>query len=141
MEEMFESSVQTRTSGFFQISASIDKIKHVFVYLKKAYRNADNHKQVENSPYTANTYALDGVLLSNCRLEYGNGVFYPEIEYDSDEKVRIFNDLMAYEIRKNGYDSGTQLNLSNYNALFPLIYYDLNFSDKTDKIGNELVIV
>lgn len=96
---------------------------------------------MENSPYTANTYALDGVLLSNCRLEYGNGVFYPEIEYDSDEKVRIFNDLMAYEIRKNGYDSGTQLNLSNYNALFPLIYYDLNFSDKTDKIGNELVIV
>ena len=30
--------------------------------------------------------------------------FYPETEYDSDSKVRIFNDLMAYAMRKNDYN-------------------------------------
>ena len=80
-----------------------------------------------------NTYALHrGASLSNCRLEYGNGVFYPETEYDSDSKVRIFHDLMAYAIRKNDYNTGTQLNLANYSSLFPLIYFDLNY--RTEKV-------
>ena len=36
---------------------------------------------------------------------------------------------MAYamRIRKNDYNTGTQLNLANYNSLFPLIYLDLNY--------------
>ena len=38
-------------------------------------------------------HSLDGASLSNCRLEYGNGVFYPETEYDTENKVMIFNDL------------------------------------------------
>ena len=74
-----------------------------------------------------NTYSLDGASLSNCRLEHGNGVFYPETEYDSESKVRIFNDLMAYAMRNNDYNTGTQLNLANYNSLFLLIYFDLSY--------------
>ena len=30
--------------------------------------------------------------LMNCRLEYGNGVFYPETEYDSKSKVSMCNE-------------------------------------------------
>ena len=55
--------------------------------------------------------------LSNCRLEYGQGTFYPEREYESNSKVRICNDLLSYAMRKNDYDSGSQLNLSNYDSL------------------------
>ena len=50
--------------------------------------------------------------------------FYPELEYESDSKVRIFNDLISYAMRKNDYNSGTQLNLSNYDSLYPLIFFD-----------------
>ena len=64
----------------------------------------------KNSPYTMNTYALDGSALSSCTLEYGNGVFYPESEYEADSKVRIFYDLMSYAVSKNDYNTGTQLN-------------------------------
>ena len=32
-------------SEFFQISPSIENVKHVFVYLKKAYRNANDSRQ------------------------------------------------------------------------------------------------
>ena len=81
------------------------------------------------------TFSLDWVSLSNCRLEYGNGVFYSETEYDSESKARIFNDLMAYAMRKNDYNTGTQLNLANYNSLFPLIYFDLIY--QTEKVTRD----
>jgi len=44
-------------------------------------------------------------------------VFHPETEYDTESKVRIFDDLMSYAQRKNDYNTGTQLNLANYNAM------------------------
>lgn len=136
MREMYEVSPTTRnSSGFFQISASIDNVKHVFVYLKKSFRDANNRRQVENSPYTMSTFALDGASLNNCRLEYRNGIYYPETEYDADSKVRIFNDLMAYAMRKNDYNTGTQLNLANYNSLYPLIYFDLRY--QTEKVTRD----
>ena len=65
------------------------------------------------------TFELDNSSLSNCRLEYGNGVSYPELEYESDSKVRIFNHLMSYATRKNHYNTGTQLNLAKNNSLYP----------------------
>ena len=138
---MYNVSAPTNTSGFFQISSSIDNVKHIFVYLKNSYRNAELHRQAENSPYTMNTFSLPGgASLSNCRLEYGNGVFYPETEYDSDSKVRIFNDVMAYAMRKNDYNTGTQLNTANYNSLYPLIYFDLTYqSEKVTRDPKQLI--
>ena len=67
-------------------------------------------------------FALDGgASLNTCRLEYGNGIFFPESEYESkcieyQSKVRIFNDMMACVIRKNDYNAGTQLNIANHMA-------------------------
>ena len=140
-KEMYNVSAPTTTSGFFQISSSIDNVKHIFVYLKNSYRDDDGFRQSENSPYTMDTFSLPGgSTLSNCRLEYGNGVFYPETEYDSESKVRIFNDVMAYAMRKNDYNTGTQLNTSNYNLLYPLIYFDLTFqSEKITRDPKQLI--
>ena len=70
---------------------------------------------------------LIALSLSSCRLEYGNNVFYPELEYDGDNKIRIFNDLMSYAFRKNDYNTGTQLNVSNFTSLYGLIYFDLTY--------------
>ena len=50
-----------------------------------------------------NTYSLDRASLSDCQ-NVAMAFFYPETEYDSDSKVRIFNDLMAYAMRKNDYN-------------------------------------
>ena len=136
---MYNVSAPTNTSGFFQISSSIDNVKHIFVYLKKSYRAGN--LQVSNTPYKMDTFSLDGgASLNNCRLEYGNGVFYPETEYDSESKVRIFNDVMAYAMRKNDYNTGTQLNTANYNLLYPLIYFDLTYqSEKVTRDPKQLI--
>ena len=87
--EMYQVSSPTQSCGFFQISSSIDNVKTTFVYLQTNNENAN--------PYHFDTFKLNAAnknsYLTTCRLEYGNGVFYPETEYDSESKVRIFNDL------------------------------------------------
>ncbi|KAL9959303.1 hypothetical protein ACROYT_G032616 [Oculina patagonica] len=125
--EMYEVSAPTHSSGFFQISSSIDNVKAIFVYLQRAKSNNADANPYEFDTYNINADRGNGSYLTTCRLEYGNGVFYPETEYDSESKVRIFNDLMSYGMRKNDYNSGTQLNLANYNSLYPIIFFDLSY--------------
>ena len=139
LRELYEVSAPTRSSGFFQISSSIDNVKAIFIYLQ---RNKSNN--AATNPYEFDTYKLNvannNSYMTTCRLEYGNGVFYPETEYDSESKVRIFNDLMSYTMRKNDYNSGTQLNLANYNSLFSLIYFDLTFqAEKITRDPKQLI--
>ena len=137
--EMYQVSAPTRSSGFFQISPSIDNVKAVFVYLQRAKTSI-----ATANPYLFDTFKLNAgdnaSKLTTCRLEYGNGVFYPETEYDSESKVRIFNDLMSYSMRNNDYNSGTQLNLSNYNSLYPIIYLDLSYqADRVTRDPKQLI--
>ena len=132
--EMYQASALTQSSGFFQISPSIDNVKAVFVYLQR-----DKTNNEDANPYHFDTFKLNAddanSYLTTCRLEYGNGVFYPETEYDSESKVRIYNDLMSYGMRKNNYNSGTQLNVANYNSLYSIMYFDLSY--QTDKVTRD----
>ena len=127
--EIYQVSAPTRSSGFFQISSSVDNVKHIFVYLQRAKTN-----DAASNPYIFDTFKLNAANnnshLTTCRLEYGNGVYYPETEYDTESKVRIFNDLMSYAMRKNDYNSGTQLNTINHNSLYSLIYFDLSYQEE-----------
>ena len=137
---MYEVSAPTHSSGFFQISPSIDNVKTIFVYLQRAKTNNAEANPYEFDTYNINADRGNGSYLTTCRLEYGNGVFYPETEYDSESKVRIFNDLMSYGMRRNDYNSGTQLNLANYNALYPLIYFDLSYqSERVTRDPKQLI--
>ena len=69
----------------FRISASIDKVRHVFVYLQRLKNN-----NIQANPYIFDTFKLNAAnansSLLTCRLEYGNGVFYPEVDYDSESQ-------------------------------------------------------
>ena len=132
--EMYAVSAPTNGSGLFQISSSIDNVKAIFVYLQRAKTN-----NAEENPYIFDTFKLNAAnnnsSITTCRLEYSNGVFYPETEYDSESKVRIFTDLMSYAMRKNDYNTGTQLNIANYNSLYPLIFFDLSY--QTEKVTRD----
>ena len=131
---MYQVSGERQNSGYFQISASIDNVETVFVYLQRA--KTDN---ANANPYIFDTFKLNvadnASHLTTCRLEYGNGVFYPETEYDTESKIRIFNDLMQFAIRKNDFNTGTQLNMSNYNSIYSIIHFDL--SNQLEKITRD----
>ena len=130
MRDLYNQSANTRAlQNMFQISPAIDDVEHVFIYLQRT--DGPNDDESERTPYLFDTFQLNAdnanSSLSSCRLEYGNNTFYPELEYDSDSKIRIFNDLMSYAFRKNDYNTGTQLNLSNFTSLYGLIYFDLSY--------------
>ena len=131
LRDLYNQSSNTRAiQNMFQISPAIDDVKHIFIYLQRT--NGPNNDEAERSPYLFDTFKLnDGdnhdSSLASCRIEYGNNIFYPELEYDNDSKIRIFNDLMAYSYRKNDFNTGTQLNLANYTSLYGLIYFDLTY--------------
>ena len=126
LKEMYQTSDTTRNSGDFRISASIDKVKHVFLYFQRLKTN-----DMTANPYIFDTFKLNAANnnshLSTCRLEYGNGVFYPELEYDTESKTRIYYDLMNYSWKKNDYNTGTQLNVTNFSSLYPMLYFDLTY--------------
>ena len=42
---------------------------------------------------------------------------------------------MSYAHRKADYNTGSQLNISNYNRLYPLIYFDLSY--QTEKVTRD----
>ena len=60
LREMYNVSAPTNISGFFQISSSIDNVKHIFVYLKNSYRDAELHCHAETTPYKMDTFSLEG---------------------------------------------------------------------------------
>ena len=140
LREMYQHSDVTRNSGDFRISASIDKVRHVFVYLQRLKNN-----NMGENPYIYDTFKLNeadtNCKLLSCRLEYGNGVFYPELDYDEESKSRIFSDLMNYSWKKNDYNTGTQLNVSNWESLFPLLYFDLSYqAEQVSRDPKQLVL-
>ena len=134
LREMYQHSDTTRNSGDFRISASIDKVRHVFIYLQRL----KNNSMTEN-PYIYDTFKLNAnnnnCKLLSCRLEYGNGVFYPELDYDEESKSRIFSDLMNYSWKKNDYNTGTQSNVSNWESIYPLLYFDLSY--QTEEVSRD----
>ena len=103
MRDLYNQPANTQAlQNMFQISPAIDNVEHVFIYLQRT--DGPNDDESERTPYLFNTFILNAdnanSSLSSCRLEYGNNTFYPELEYDADSKIRIFNDLMSYSFRK-----------------------------------------
>ena len=92
-----------------------------------------------SNPYIFYSFKLNAAdansHLSACRLEYGNGVFYPELDFDTESKARIYYDLMNYSWQTNDYNTGTQLNIANFSSLYPLIYFDLPY--QTDQVSRD----
>ena len=141
LREMYQHSDVTRNSGDFRISASIDKVRYVFVYLQRLKNN-----NMRANPYIYDTFNITGAdpavtWLSTCRLEYGNGVFYPELDYEQESKSRIFSDLMNYSWKKNDYNTGTQFNVSNWESLYPLLYFDLSYqAEQVSRDPKQLIL-
>ena len=76
---MYNKSAPTKVSGYFQITPSVDNVKHVFVYLKRI--DPPNNDNEEDSPYLMNTFKLNAAdnnsSLSTCKLEYGRWDLLP----------------------------------------------------------------
>jgi len=122
-ENLHISSSRRDVNGMWLITPGGKNRKHVFVFLQQTLKQ-DSYTQ---NPYIFDTFDIDGddsASLDTCRLKYGSN-FYPEIDYDHDFKIRILNDLINFRYRKNDCNSSVQLQLANFEKLYPIIYVDL----------------
>ena len=129
-ENIERSNSTTQRSGNFKISSGISKPRHVFIFI---INDASINSQTSN-PFLYNTFSVstDPRNLINCHLEVANGQEYPEIHYTpSTDLSRVFRDVLKYVHKINEYNEGSLLNLSNFQTLFPFLYFDLT-KQKTD---------
>ena len=124
LKEVLHSSTSRRdANGTWLITPGVKNPKHVFVFLQQT-RKQNFYTQIR---YIFDTFNIDddnSARLATCRLQYGTS-FYPELDYDHDFKIRILNDIINFRYRKNDYNTGVQLQLANFQELYPIIYFDL----------------
>ena len=91
--------------------------------------NTANIESQTANPFLYNTFSVstNSRTLNRCYLEVGNGNEYPDIRHykPSTEPSRVFRDVMSYVYANNDYQGGTLLNRSNFENLFPFVYFDL----------------
>ena len=123
-ENIERSNSTTQRAGHFKISSGMSKPRHVFVFI---INDADIDVQTSN-PFLYNTFSVgtDPRTLQNCHLEVGNGQEYPEIHYTpSTDLSRVYRDVLKYVHKNSEYSEGSLLNISNFQTLFPFLYFDL----------------
>ena len=123
-ENIERSNSTTQRAGHFKISSGISKPRHVFVFI---INDAAINSQTSN-PFLYNTFSVstDPRTLQNCHLEVGNGNEYPEIHYTpATDLSRVYRDVLKYVHKNSEYSEGSLLNISNFQTIFPFLYFDL----------------
>ena len=119
------SNSTNQRSGTFNITSGINRPRHVFVYI---INDANIALQTAN-PFLYNTFSVstDPRTLTTCHLEVGNSVDYPSQHYyPSVDMTRVYRDVLKYVHKNNEFGEGTMLNRTNFNSLFPFLYFDLS---------------
>ena len=124
LNEVVERSNNTQQqTGHFRITNAISKPRHVFIF---GIDTARIDSQTAN-PFLYDTFDLpNNANISRCYLEVANGNEYPDIHFKpSTDMTRVFRSVMSYIYANNDYQGGTLLNRSNFESLFPFVYFDL----------------
>ena len=122
-EVVERSNNSQQQTGQFRITNAISKPRHVFVF---GINTASIDSQTEN-PFLYNTFNLpNNANISRCYLEVGNGNEYPDIHFKpATNPARVFKEVMGYVYANNDFQGGTLLKRSNFESLFPFVYFDL----------------
>ena len=122
-EVVERSNNSQQQTGHFRITNAISKPRHVFVF---AINTANIDSQTAN-PFLYSTFNLpNNANMSRCYLEVGNGNEYPDIHFKpATDPARVFREVMGYVYANNDFQGGTLLNRTNFENLFPFVYFDL----------------
>ena len=128
-ETLHISSARRDANGTWLITPGVKNPQHVFVFIQQSWKQDD----YRYNPYIFDTFDIDGdnsARLDTCRLQYGTKNL-PDLPYDHDFKIRILNDLINFRYRKNDYNTGVQLQIANFEKLYPIIYFDLRNTEES----------
>ena len=108
----------TRQSGFK---------KNIILIQGSLQVNTANIDSQTANPFLYNTFNLpNNANISRCYLEVANQNEYPDIHFKpATNPARVFRELMGYIYANNDFQGGTLLSRSNFESLFPFVYFDL----------------
>ena len=114
----------------FNITSGVKQPKLIYIYNLYLQRTVRSSNQ-EHNPHILDTFKVNAdnndCYLSAARLEVGNGVCYPELEYSESDKVRIYRDVINYVHKQNDKITGSLLTRDNFNKLFGFLYFTLTY--------------
>ena len=124
------SIVLTAGINIYYYSRGKKKPKHIFVYLQRTNKTLNQ----EQNPHIFDTFKIhagnDNCYLQSARMEVGNGIYYPELEYSYDNMARIYRDMINYAGKQNDKNTGSLLTRENLQSLFGLIHFNLTYIDE-----------
>ena len=122
------------TNDSFRISTGIRKPRHVFIW---AVPTLSYNNQGTNI-FTFGISNIGGNRgYARAQLEMNNSMFYPQLEFSSDEESRLYRTLMSYSSAYNDFLSGSIIDRTNFKNLFGLLYFDLK--NQEDDVKDSVV--
>ena len=125
----------------FNITTGVKQPKHIFVYLQRTVRLSNQ----DHNPHSLDIFKVNAdnneCYLSVARLEIGNGVFYPELEYSESDKVRIYGDVINYVHKQNDKNTGSLLTRDNFDKLFGFLCFNLTYKSNSTAADPKQIVL
>ena len=122
------------TNDSFRISTGIRRPRHVFIWAVPTL-------SYNNQGANIFTFGIDKVGgnrgYARAQLEINNSIFYPQLEFSSEEKSRLYRALMSFSSAYNDVLSGPIIDRTNFKNLFGLLYFDLR--NQRDDVKDSVV--
>ena len=118
----------------FRISTGIRRPRHVFIWAVPTL-------SYQNQGANIFTFGIDQVGTNRgyarAQLEINNSMFYPQLEFSSTEKSRLYRALMSFSSAYNDVLSGPIIDRTNFENLFGVLYFDLR--NQRDDVKDSVV--
>ena len=122
------------TNDAFRVTTGIRRPRHVFIWAVPTL-------SYNNQGANIFTFGLDKVggnhAYARAQLEMNNSMFYPQLEFSSTEKSRLYRALMSFSSAYNDVLSGPIIERTNFKNLFGLLYFDLR--NQSDDVKDSVV--
>ena len=109
-------------SETFLITTGVLRPRHVFIWAVNTAQYGNQAGNIFNFGLT--TIGTDQSF-AKARLEVNNSNYYPQLEYSSTSKSRLYQALMSYSAAYDDYLSGPLIDPDIFNKTFGVLYFDL----------------
>ena len=127
LKEKHEMKQTQSLSDAFIISTGTRRPRHVFVW-------AVNSAQYGNQAGNIFNFGLSTIggdqSFARAQLEINNSNYYPQLEFSSATKSRLYRALMSYSSAYNDFLSGPLIDPDNFNRTFGVLYFDLRIQEE-----------
>ena len=122
------------TNDAFRVTTGIRRPRHVFIW---AVPTLSYNNQGANIFTFGISKIGENRGYARAQLEMNNSMFYPQLEFSSTEKSRLYRALMSFSSAYNDVLSGPIIDRTNFNNLFGLLYFDLR--NQRDDVKDSVV--